>query len=145
MALYDIHEINDIIEEEGKRCVEALKAEASRVGIQGHSGGLFSVKCKFLKIDPSGVITRIRFIFPKYGVIVEKGAGRGYGGYKGSKWKTAKGIVVSTNPDSLNKMNSGNRKAKEWFNPVIKNFSERLTERLSKYFISVSYKRLKIK
>ncbi len=55
--------------------------------------------------------------FPRYAVFVEKGAGKGYGGKKGSRWRT-QGKPRRTNPESLGKMGTGNRPAKRWFNPI---------------------------
>lgn len=142
---FDAAAINAVIQEETIRCVAALKAEQSRAGIKSYSGELKNIKYKLLKKDASGVYTRIRFIFPRYGVWIEKGAARGHGGAKGSKWINKNAITIYTNPEARNKMNTGGRRAKEWFNPVIENYVDRMTERLTKYFISISYQRLKIK
>lgn len=137
--------VNQILEEETHRCVEALKAEQSRLGIKSISGELRNIKYKLLKKGADGIYGKIRFIFPRYGVFVHKGAGRGQGGAVGSHWLDKKGITIYTNPASRNKMNTGKRRAKEWFNPVVELFVDRLTERLKDYFISISYQRLKIK
>ena len=143
--LYDATEINTIIEDETKKCIESLKADQSRLDIKRVSGELSNIKYKLLRKDTTGVFTRIRFIFPRYGVFIEKGAGRGHGGGKGSQWKNKRDITIYTNPASFGKMNTGGRRAKEWFNPVIENFVDSLVDRLQGYFISVSYQRLKIK
>lgn len=42
------------------------------------------------------------------------GAGKGIGGSRGSKWTDKYGKEQKTNPDSLNKLGSGNRKAKNF-------------------------------
>jgi hypothetical protein len=47
------------------------------------------------------------------------GAGRGQGGLKGSRWITAKGVTKRTNPASLGKADSGNRKAKPFIDAYL--------------------------
>lgn len=142
---YNAAEINQIVQEETERCVAALKAEQIRVGIKSYSGKGENIKYKLTGRDPIGVYKRIRFIFPRYMVFVEKGASRGHAGRIGGRWTDKKGIVIYTNPKSFGKMNTGARKAKEWFNSVIENFVNVLTDRLQQYFINVSFRKLKIK
>jgi hypothetical protein len=143
--MIDAQKVNMIIEEEAKKCVAALRAEQSRQGIKSYSGELRNIRHSLLKKDVTGIYTRVRFTFPRYGVFVHKGAARGHGGQEGSRWINIKGITIHTNPASFGKMNTGSRKAKEWFNPVIENFTDAINERLTKYFVSVAYERLKIK
>lgn len=143
--LIDAAVVNKIIEEETIRCVAALKAEQSRLGINSVSGELSKIKYKLLRKDTSGVYTRIRFIFPRYGVFIHKGASRGHAGSKGSQWKNRKDITIRTDERSFGKMNRGSRRAKEWFNDVIENFGDILTTRLEDYFIEIAYDRLIIK
>ena len=143
--LYDAEQINSIIEEETVRCVAALKAEQSRLGIKRESGELSKIKYKLLRKDTTGVYTRIRFIFPRYGVFIHKGASRGHGGSKGSQWKNKKDITIRTDEKSLGKMNRGSRRAKEWFNDVIENYVDILLQKLQQYFISIAFSGLKIK
>jgi hypothetical protein len=145
MAATNPIEVNGVIEEEARRCLAALKAEQIRLGINVVSGELSNIKFKQLKKDATGIFTRIRFTFPRYGVFVHKGASRGHGGSKGSKWVNVRGITIHTNPASFGKMNTGSRQAKEWFNPVIENFTETLNVRLTDYFVSIAYSRLAIK
>jgi hypothetical protein len=65
-------------------------------------------------------VNRIGFSFVREGVYVEKGAGRGYGGYSGgSSWYNRKGQLKETSESSLMKMGTGRRRANPWFNPVI--------------------------
>ena len=141
----DAQEANRIIESEAKACVAALIAEQARQGIKSYSGELRKIRVQLLRKNAAGIYSRIRFTFPRYGVFVEKGAVRGRGGAKGSKWLNKRDIEIYTNPEARNKMNTGGRRAKEWFNPVIEHFAESLTEKLQKFFITVAYQRLKIK
>ena len=78
--------------------------------------GISNVTAKTFQKD--GIVSKVRIKFDRYGVFVEKGAGRGYGGNKGSKWRGKNGIK-STNKTSLGKMGTGSRTAKPWFNPVL--------------------------
>jgi hypothetical protein len=65
------------------------------------------------------ILSKISFTFPRFGVWFEKGAGRGYAGQTGrTRWKRADGSEGRVNPNSLGKMNQGERQAKPWFNPT---------------------------
>jgi hypothetical protein len=65
-------------------------------------------------------VNRIGFSFVREGVYIEKGASRGYGGYRGgSSWYNRRGQLKTTELDSLMKMGTGRRRANPWFNPVI--------------------------
>lgn len=64
-------------------------------------------------------IRSISFGFDRLGIYIEKGAGRGHGGLKGSKWTGPDGTVRRTNPASLGKMDKGNRSAKPFLQPAI--------------------------
>ena len=49
--------------------------------------------------DNYGLINRLGFSFPRHGVYIHKGAGRGQGGFIGSKWsylKRINGIEINT-------------------------------------------------
>ncbi len=94
--------------------------------------------------DKYGLIDRLGFSFPRHGIYLHYGAGRGQGGYKGSHWNKLKkvggvevdtGIVRHTDPKSLNmSMGTGNRKAFEWFDPVIKRNIGKLEKIVMDYF-----------
>lgn len=93
--------------------------------------------------DKYGLINRVGFSFPRHGIYIHKGAGRGQGGTIGSSWTKIKringveistGIVRHTDPASLNRQNDGSRQAYEWFDPVIRNRISELDEIVSNYF-----------
>ena len=93
--------------------------------------------------DNYGLINRLGFSFPRHGVYIHKGAGRGQGGFTGSKWSYLKringieintGIIRHTNPDSLGKQNEGNRLAYHWFDPIIKKCLPELADICTRYF-----------
>ena len=94
--------------------------------------------------DRYGLIDRLGFSFPRHGIYIHKGAGRGQGGTIGSSWTKLKringvevstGIVRHTDPNSLNgTQGEGNRQAYEWFDPIIRNRLPELSEIVSNYF-----------
>ena len=91
-----------------------------------------------------GLIDRLGFSFPRHGIYIHKGAGRGQGGTIGSSWTILKringvevstGIIRHTDPNSLNgTQGEGNRQAYEWFDPVIRNRLPELSEIVSNFF-----------
>lgn len=94
--------------------------------------------------DKNGLINRLGFSFPRHGIWLNYGAGRGQGGYKGSHWNVLKkingveidtGVVRHTAPDSLNmKMGTGNRQPFDWFDSVIRGNIGELEEIVMNYF-----------
>lgn len=93
--------------------------------------------------DKYGIINRIGYAFPRHGIYLHKGAGRGYGGFYGSKWhylKTVNGVQINTgilrhtNPQSLGQQDSGGRDAYKWFDPIVRNKLPELADIVMKYF-----------
>lgn len=94
--------------------------------------------------DNYGLIYRIGFSFPRHGIYIHKGAGRGQGGYIGSSWtklqringiEVSTGILRHTNPESLGgKQGTGNRRAFEWFDPIIRAQLPKLADIVTDYF-----------
>jgi hypothetical protein len=74
----------------------------------------------------------ISFTFNRYLVWVEKGAGKGAGGAKGSKWRNAKGELKSTNPLSKNKMGKL-RDEQPWYDETIQERLPILNELIEKH------------
>lgn len=66
-----------------------------------------------------GVASKVSIGFPRSLIYTVKGAGKGIGGRKGSRWTTAKGDSRVTNPKSLNKLGSGNRQPKDFFSQAL--------------------------
>lgn len=81
-----------------------------------------------------GQIDRISFPFLRYGVFRAKGAGKGYGGSKGSTWYNAKGEKKSTNPESFGKMSTGNREGDDWYAIVIEEQIPRYEDVTKEYY-----------
>lgn len=97
--------------------------------------------------DKYGLIYRVGFTFPREGIYLHKGAARGYGGDKGSKWrflKTVKGNKFptaetrTTNPESLGRIDSGRRHAFPWFNPVLDAELPKLEKVAAEYFTNMA-------
>lgn len=71
-----------------------------------------------------GMANRIRIRFKKSGIFVHKGVGRG---------------------TKASQVGSTNRKAKEWFNPVIEEFADELAEALADEIVELTFNSIKIK
>lgn len=94
--------------------------------------------------DKYGLINRLGFSFPRHGIYIHKGAGRGQGGFTGSSWTKLKrvngveistGIIRHTNPASINGLQgTGNRKAYEWFDPIVESNLPELMDIVTEYF-----------
>lgn len=69
--------------------------------------------------EKQGQVNVISFTFNRPLVYTMAGAGRGQGGLKGSRWINAKGVTKRTNPASLNKADTGNRKAKPFIDAYL--------------------------
>ncbi|WP_291528605.1 hypothetical protein [Bacteroides sp. UBA939] len=93
--------------------------------------------------DKYGMVERLGFSFLRQGIYIHKGAGKGQGGYTGSKWYQIKringtdvmtAIVRHTNPNSLGKQGESPRETFEWFDPIIKKRLPELSDIVLKYF-----------
>lgn len=78
-------------------------------------------------------IRSIAFAFDRLGIYIEKGAGRGHGGLKGSKWTGSDGRIRRTNPASLGKMDKGARPAKPFLQPAIDRNLDELADIAAEY------------
>lgn len=76
---------------------------------------------------------RIGFRFPRHGVHIHKGAGRGFGGRVGSKWVTIHGDVKTTDPKSLGKAGTPPRVPQHWFDNVLARRLPELADICTKY------------
>lgn len=128
-----------------KETVTQLRASIARYGMKGNALS-DSIQPTFHK-DKYGIVNRLGFSFERHGVYVHRGAGRGQGGYKGSKWtyiqqikgnKINTGIIRHTNPESLGQMDAGNRTAKPWFDPVVASRLQALSDIVSEYWATMA-------
>ena len=118
-------------------------ARQLRAGIAGRSMRIARELEPRAYTDKYGIINRLGFSLPRHGIYIHKGAGEGQGGFIGSKWNYLKkingvaidtGIVRHTNLKSLGRQNEGNRRAYEWFDPVIRNRINELADIVTGYF-----------
>lgn len=100
----------------GDRVAPLLRASSRSAGFD--TGALSqSIQARTLKPNRFGDIDA-GFGLTRHGVFVEKGAGRGYGGKKKNR-----------------QMGKGKRKAKPWFNPVIRKEIIKLEEKVGEVYI----------
>lgn len=114
---------NDRIKNDLKEIVADIKTEAGSMGIE-HRKNSPSKSASVKKIKGSsgqqdGAVNRVSIKFPRVLIYTHKGAGKGKGGAKGSKWLDKYNVEKSTNPESLGKMGTGNRKAKPFINTIL--------------------------
>lgn len=113
-------QFNENIKTWGKDLVIDAKRNGAAQGIQhvprspSKSASLPKVKDKYA--FKTGVVNKVSITFPRSLIYTMKGAGNGIGGRKGSRWVNAKGESKKTNPDSLNKVGTGNRRQKDFIN-----------------------------
>lgn len=113
----------------------------ARVGLRAPSvaAGLRSTSRR----DKLGLVSKLGFSFPRHGIYLHYGAGRGQGGRVGSSWTVTKmingveistGIIRHTNPQSLGKANTLNRHAFDWYDSVVKQNIDELANIVAQYF-----------
>lgn len=143
MLPVDLDKVNAIITTKTAAAVQALLAEQAKYGIKHGPDGFDKIKTATRKRD--GLTNKITFKFKKTGVYREKGAGRGYGGKKGSTWVDSKGNKKRTDPASLGKAGTGKRTPAPWFNPVIEKFADELAAELADQFVEIAFNNLTLK
>lgn len=80
----------------------------------------------------------IGFGMARHGVYLQQGAGRGYGGFKGSKWTDRYGTLQRTSKESLGKMDTGSRSATDWFNSIIIKYIPDLQKIFADYSLDIT-------
>lgn len=121
----DFDKYNQAIQDWAVRTTANLKSTAKGMGITHRSNSPSSsesvsrIKSR-LGYDRSGAVSRVTFGNINRSLIYASfGAGNGIGGSKGSRWIDAHGNRKSTDPDSLGKLGSGNRKAKPFIDSTL--------------------------
>ncbi len=109
-------EFNDAVRQWGRATREEVRQALASVGAKNTGRLIREVNVRMGQ--QFGRANRVTFGFPRYLVWVEKSAGKGYGGKKGSRW-TTNGETRRTNKGSLGKMGTGARPARPAFNPVM--------------------------
>lgn len=136
---------NDSVNKWAKKVEDELKTSAqSRFNhrakvthLQPHLSD--SIKANIYKDKKYKLETRsVGFSIARHGVFLHRGAGRGYGGFSGSKWTDKYGNIKSTSENSLGKMDTGSRQAVHWFNDVINRNIEELIGIVADYSLDIT-------
>lgn len=133
---FDRSAFNSAVQEWDRKTLEHIKASVGALGLKGKGELLATLKVKEFK--HFGVIDQVGFVMPRFGVWIEKGARRGHGGVKGSKWYNSAGKLVKTDPKSFGKMNTGDSPARPWFNPVLTRDVETLADIMIDFYGSAA-------
>lgn len=100
-----------------------FKTSAARFGIvhradsPSGSSSINKFRNRFTQQD--GAINKIGITFPRSLIYTHKGAGKGKGGIKGSRWVDKYGAQQKTNPKSFGKMGTGARKEKPFLSDAL--------------------------
>jgi hypothetical protein len=119
----DLDRYNERITEAGLQLVTDMQQAGASEGIvhrknsPSKGASLPRMKAGFTQDD--GAVNSVGIKLRRSLVYVHKGAGKGRGGSKGSKWVDKFKVEKSTNPNSLGKMGTGGRRAKPFINEVL--------------------------
>jgi hypothetical protein len=114
---------NDAVKNWGSNATQQFKATASgynithRADSPSPSPSINKFRNKYFQ--NTGAIERISIAFPRSLIYTHKGAGKGRGGTKGSRWVDKYGTSHTTNPKSFGKMATEGRTAKPFINDVL--------------------------
>lgn len=119
----DLTKYNEAVIAWNQESDAGIRSKGSSMGIvhrsdsPSKSSSLNKVKSKTLTRE--GAIVRVSKTFPRTLVYTHKGAGKGRGGAKGSKWVDKYGNAKTTNPKSKGKMGTLGRVAKPFINDYL--------------------------
>lgn len=139
---FNIDEFNEQTRSWGRATNDQVKAGLFGIGAR-RTGQLL----RELKVRTGlqfGRVFRISFSFPRQLVWLEKGASKGYGGRKGSRW-TTRGTVRRTSKESLGKMGTGRRIAHRIFNSTMDKRVPILAALVARYYANASVKAITLK
>lgn len=120
------------IEEQAAELEEMLAFEIERLGLRDSDNLIDSLKHNVRY--QSGVPESIGVKFARTGIYVARGAGKGFGGTKGSTWRTSKGEKRRTNPESLGKAGTGTRQEADWITAPFSAAEKGVEEALEKNY-----------
>jgi hypothetical protein len=120
--MQDADQINSKLDAIINKSEVLLEASIDRQGINGKRLKRL-LKTKTTIDKNTGLYKRVRYGFPKEGVYVHKGVGRG---------------------TNASQAGSTKRKAKEWFNPVIEKVADQLVEAVADGMVELTFKKLRI-
>ncbi len=119
MAL-ELEKYNDAVRDWDLQNNQDIKQRASGYGIvhrnNSPSTGSSVAKFRSKLFTRDGQIVKVSKTFPREIIWTHKGAGKGRGGTKGSRWTDKYGNRKSTKPSSLGKMGTDGRTAKPFVN-----------------------------
>lgn len=119
----DLDRYNERIKEAGKEVLSAIKSEAGTMGIEHRenspSSGASVEKMKDKYKSQDGAVNKISITLRRNLIYTHKGAGKGRGGVKGSKWVDKYGSTKSTKESSKGKAGTGGRKEKPFINKIL--------------------------
>lgn len=139
----------------GQATLVALKGSAVRVGSRGAGTLVRTLKARYFV--RYGEVYGLGFQFPRHGVFAEKGARRGHGGTKGSRWyranlvgkdkngKPKTGGWQRTNPRSFGKMGTGRSPEVPWLNPIIQARMDELADKVAGHYAEMALNSILIK
>lgn len=122
MAL-NLDKYNEEVHQWSEDMTRAFQNKAAAYGIvhrpdsPSRSASVNRFKDRFFSQD--GAVVRISKAFPRTLIYTHKGAGKGRGGTKGSRWTDKYGNKKTTNPKSFGKMATGGRVAKPFINDAL--------------------------
>lgn len=100
-----------------------IKTKAGTMGIEHRedspSSGSSVAKMKDGYKQQEGAVNQVSVKMHRTLVYTHKGAGKGRGGVKGSRWIDKYGVDKKTNPKSFGKMGTSGRVAKPFINDVL--------------------------
>jgi hypothetical protein len=106
----------------------ALKSQIGMLTSEG-KGELISKLRGYVDHDPNGTIYRVAWKFPKHGIFLIQGTGRGYVLEDGKVIR-----AVRKNNAIYRISKSIERHPKDWFNPVLEARIPELSRRISQYY-----------
>jgi hypothetical protein len=121
--MFDPDQYNDEVQQWGKGLPDLLRSRGSSYGIQhrenspSNRSSLNSMRVKYKRSD--GLISLVTLTVNRSLIYTHKGAGKGRGGNKGSRWIDKFGTSKKTAPDSLGKAGTGGRREKPFINDVL--------------------------
>jgi hypothetical protein len=119
----DLDRFNERVTEWAQTTVLDIRSTAGTMGVQ-HRPDSPSLSASVPQIKGftrkrQGSIDRISIKFPRVLIYAQKGAGKGRGGRKGSKWVDRYGEQKTTSAGSMGRMGGGGRTEKPFINVVL--------------------------
>lgn len=119
----NLDKYNSEVEQWADDASSSIKDKAGGYGVEhrsnspSKSASINKIRNRFFSQD--GAIAKVSISFPRSLIWPHKGAGKGRGGTKGSRWVDKYGNLKSTDPKSLGKMATGGRVAKPFINDAL--------------------------